>query len=77
METERILEGLMGREEISVQTHGGPVVFVMTLNTELGMGADLVLLDVNDESVLLNKEDIDRLIKALTAAKLLNEIHTD
>lgn len=77
METDRILEGFMGREEISVQTHGGPVVFVMTLNTELGMGTDLVLLDVNDESVLLNHEDIDRLIKALTAAKLLNEIHGD
>lgn len=77
METERILEGLMGRDEISVQTHGGPVVFVSTLTNELGMETDLVLLDVNDESVLLDRLDVDRLIKALTAAKLLNEIHTD
>lgn len=68
---------LMGREEIAVQTYGGPVVFVSTLTNELGMETDLVMLDVNDESVLLDRLDIDRLIKALTAAKLLNEIHTD
>lgn len=70
-------EELMSRDEIAVQTHGGPVVFVTTLNTTLGDETKLTLLDVNDESVLLDHEDIDRLIKALTAAKLLNEIHGD
>lgn len=71
------MEELMSRDEIAVQTHAGPVVFVTTLSTALGDETKLTLLDVNDNAVLLDQQDIDRLIKALTAAKLLNEIHSD
>lgn len=66
---------LVTREEIVVQTHGGPTIQVSTLSSQVAGDENHALIEIGYESILLNHGDIDSLIKALTAVKLLNEIH--
>lgn len=66
---------LITREEIVVQTHGGPTIQVSTLSAQVAGDENHALIEIGYESILLNHGDIDSLVKALTAAKLLNEIH--
>lgn len=66
---------LITREEIVIQTHGGPTIQVSTLTAQAAGDENHALIEIGYESILLNHRDIDSLVKALTAAKLLNEIH--
>lgn len=66
---------IVTREEIAVQTHGGPTIQVSTLSAQVAGDENHALIEVGFEIILLNHGDIDSLIKALTAVKLLNEIH--
>lgn len=66
---------LITKDVIAFDTYGGKGITVNTLEPPQSEEEEsAVLLEVGKEYAFLNHDDIDNLIKALTAAKLLNEI---
>lgn len=66
---------LITKDVIAFDTHGGKGIAVNTLEPPQSEEEEsAVLLELGEEYAFLNHSDIDNLIKALTAAKLLNEI---
>ncbi|WP_214687139.1 hypothetical protein [Exiguobacterium sp. s163] len=66
---------LITKEKIAFDTYGGKEVVINTLEPPQSEEEEsAVLLELGEEYAFLNHGDIDNLIKALTTAKLLNEI---